>query len=103
MTTRPIPNDPSLEKLRTEAKRQRQADAAGETEALERVQEFHPRGGGARTRFLLADAQLVTARSYGFRSWAKIRQHLVEIEPFVWNPPPLPGPESRVEVFVRLA
>ena len=54
-------------------------------------------------RFSLADAQLVTARSYGFASWAKLKQHLAEIEPFVWNPPPLPDPESRVDVFLRLA
>ncbi len=55
------------------------------------------------SRFTLADAQLVTARSHGFTSWAKLKQHLVEITPFVWNAPSAPDPDSRVDVFVRLA
>lgn len=45
----------------------------------------------------------MTARTYGFASWAKLRQHLSDIEPLIWNTPPPPDPTSREEVFLRLA
>jgi hypothetical protein len=87
MPTRPLPNDPSLEHLRKQAKRLRNAVRTGDAEALARVREFHPHANGAIARFSLADAQLVVARSYEFASWARLKQHLIEIEPFFWNPP----------------
>jgi ankyrin repeat protein len=76
---------------------------AGDTEALEKAKEFHPHANRALAGFTLADAQLVTARSYGFANWTMLKQHLTDIEPFVWNPPPAPGPESRIDVFIRLS
>src|SRR5436309_3490287 len=103
MPTRPLPNNHSLDHLRKDAKRLRGSVLAGDADAIARVKEFHPRPNRAMGRFALADAQLVTARSYGFASWARLKQHLVEIEPFVWNPPPPPDPESLVDVFVGLA
>jgi ankyrin repeat protein len=103
MPTRSLPNNPSLEHLRKQAKRLRDALRAGDAVALAQVAEFHPRANEATSRFTLADAQLVTARSYGFASWVKLTRHLAEIEPFIWNPPPLPDPKSRVDVFIRLA
>jgi len=103
MPARPLPNNPSLEHLRKDARRLRNAVLASDADALGQVQEFHPRANQAISRFALADAYLVTARTYGFASWTKLKQHLVEIEPFIWNPPPVPNPESRVDVFVRLA
>jgi len=101
--TRPLPNNPSLEHLRKEAKRLRAAVLAGADDALAAVREFHPRAARAVARFTLADAQLAIARSYGFVSWAKLKHHLDEIAPFVWSPPPAPDPNSRVDVFLRLA
>src|SRR5262245_38891377 len=103
MPTCPLPNNPSLEHLRKDAKRLRAAVSAGAGGALAIVKEFHPRADRAAARFTLADAQLVTARSYGFATWARLKQHLRDIEPFVWNPPAVPDPASRVDVFVRLA
>lgn len=103
MPTRPLPNDPSLEHLRKQAKRLHHAARAGDPDALAQVREFHPRAEQAISRLSLTDAQLVTARSYGFANWAKLKQHLSEIEPFVWNPPPAPHPEARADVFIRLA
>jgi hypothetical protein len=103
MPTRSLPRNPSLDHLRKEAKRLRRAVLAGDTGALARVREFHPRSNHALSRFLLADAQLVTAQSYGFPGWTKLKQHLIEIAPFVWNPPPVPDPDSSVDVFIRLA
>jgi hypothetical protein len=101
MPARPLPNNPSLEHLRKHAKRLRDAVRGGEVDALAQVTEFHTRPNDAIGRFSLADAQLVTARSYGFASWARLKQHLTEIEPLVWNPPPLPDRESRVDVFLH--
>jgi ankyrin repeat protein len=103
MPTRPLPNNPSLEHLRKESKRLRKAVQLGDADALARVHEFHPSAGRALARFTLADAQLVAARSYGFTSWAKLKQHLAEITPFFWTAPAHPDPDSRVDVFVRLA
>jgi ankyrin repeat protein len=103
MPTRQLPNDPSFENLRKQAKRLLAGLRAGETAALAQVREFHPRREQAAVHFALADAQLVIARSYGFPSWAKLKQHLADIEPFVWNPPPVREPGSTVDVLVRLA
>src|SRR5437867_1707630 len=103
MPTRSLPNNPSLEHLRKDAKRLRRAVRAGEVSALRAVAEFHQRGTQAPDRFSLADAQFVTARSYGFASWTMLKEHLTEIGPFIWDPASLPDPESRADVFVRLA
>ena len=103
MPTRPLPNDPSLENLRKQSKSLRNAARSGAAEALASVREFHPRAEQVLGRFSLSDAQLVTARSYGFASWPKLKQHLAEIEPFVWDPPPAPDPASPVDVFIHLA
>jgi ankyrin repeat protein len=102
MPTRPLPNDPSLEHLRKHAKRLHHSVRAGDADALGQVREFHPRGDQAVASFRLSDAQLVTARSYGFASWAKLKQHLSDIAPYVWSPPPA-GPEPNSDVFIRLA
>jgi ankyrin repeat protein len=103
MPTRPLPNNPSLEHLRKDAKRLRAAASAGAGDALAMVKEFHPRADRVSGRFTLADAQMVTARSYGFASWATLKRHLSDIAPFVWNPPDVPDATSTVDVFVRLA
>jgi ankyrin repeat protein len=103
MPVSPLPSNPSIEHLRKDAKRLRRAVHAGDADALARVHEFHPLPPQALARFTLADAQLVTARSYGFASWAKLKQHLLEITPFIWDVPPPADPDSRVDVFVRLA
>jgi ankyrin repeat protein len=103
MPTRPLPNNPSFEHLRKDAKRLRNAVLAGEVAALGGVEEFLPRATRAIDRFSLADAQLVIARSHGFASWTKLKQHLIEIGPFIWDPSSLPAPQSNADVFVRLA
>jgi ankyrin repeat protein len=104
MPARPLPNDPSLEHLRKEAKRLQKAARAGDPDALRRVKEFHPRATGAGARWTLADAQLVTARSYGFANWTALKEHFAAIEPFVWSTPPRPNPATPLaDVFVRMA
>jgi ankyrin repeat protein len=103
MPTRCLPDDPSLEHLRKQAKRLRKAVHRGDPDALRQVEDFHPRPDRAMARFALTDAQLVTARSYGFASWAKLTRHLADVTPLIWNPPAAPDPASSVDIFLRLA
>jgi ankyrin repeat protein len=103
MPTRQLPDDPSFEHLRKDAKRLHKQVLAGQPDALVQVGEFHPRAKAAPGRFLLSDAQLTLARSYGFASWAALKQHLARIEPFVWNPPPLARAPRPEDMFIRLA
>ncbi len=103
MPTHPLPSSPSFERLRKQAKELRNAVRAGDVHARAVVRQFHPRADRALARFLLADAQLVTARSYGFASWARLKRHLFDIEPVIWNPPPAPDPQSHADVFLHLA
>lgn len=103
MPTRPLPNDPSLEHLRKDAKRLRKSVREKDPAAISAVREFHPRAGTILHRFSLADAQLTVARSYGFSNWARLKAHLAEIAPFVWHAPPPPNPAALEDVFLRLA
>jgi ankyrin repeat protein len=104
MPTCSLPNDPSLEHLRKDAKRLAQRVHAGDGAALALAREFHPRAAQALVAFSLADAQLTIARQYGFGSWPKLKAHLSAIEPFAWHTPPPPTDATPLdEVFVRLA
>ncbi len=80
MPTRPLPSDPSFDNLKNQAKRLHKAVHAGDVESVALVQELHPHSNKALGKFLLADAQLVIARSYRFASWAKLKQHLAMVQ-----------------------
>ena len=96
MPTRPLPNDPSLEHLRKEAKRLRNAVRAGDADALAQVQEFHPRATQATDRASRSPMRSSSPRApTGSRAGRSSKQHLAAIEPFVWNPPPLPDSRRR--------
>ncbi len=82
-----LPNNPSLENLRKQAKSLRKAVLAKEADALARVREFHPRPDEAIKNFSLNSAQLVIARSHGFASWPKLKQHLEVVDKYSWTPP----------------
>jgi len=103
MPSRSLPDNPSLTHLRKDAKRLRDAALLGDASSIADVTEFHPRADAALKRLSLADAQLVVARSYGFPSWARLKQHLADMETVIWNPPETIDTGSRVDVFVRLA
>jgi len=75
--TAELPEQPSLEQLRKQAKDLRDLAGAGVPGALELVAANHPRGAHAVT---LTGAQLVVARHYGFSSWARLKRHLEMIE-----------------------
>jgi len=65
--TRPIPARPNLEFDRKQAKALLDAVKSSQPEARTRFEAHHPRGIPPEPR--MADALLVVAREYGFRSW----------------------------------
>ncbi|GIJ64025.1 hypothetical protein [Virgisporangium aurantiacum] len=79
------------------------------------MREFHPRltdipdGAAALTAFALADAQLVVARSYGFVSWPRLREHIDTVTRYTRSPhhQPIGGPITTAaglaDEFLRLA
>jgi ankyrin repeat protein len=78
MPDRILPDRPNLEQFKKQAKELRRAAAAGEVEALARVEKHHPRMHDAATlrAIALADAQLVLAREHGYESWPKFAQQI---------------------------
>jgi hypothetical protein len=77
VATARLPDDPSFEQLRRQAKDLRDLSGAGLQGALDLVGTHHPDGPHAVS---LAGAQFVVARHYGFPSWAALRQHVTTIE-----------------------
>lgn len=87
-----LPDHPDLTPLRRQAKSLRDRVRAGDADAIARVHEHHPSpravpGDDATTTgFLLADAQLTVARSYGFSSWPALRRHVDEVHRLTRSP-----------------
>ena len=76
-TPRLLPDRPSLEQLRKQAKDLLRDARAGDASALSRMSAV---GRGASAPHLaLADAQLTLAREYGFPSWPKLVHHVESI------------------------
>lgn len=88
--TAPLPENPSLEHLKGQAKLFRDLVRSRDSGALSMVEELHPRLGGddldGDLRFRTADAQLVIARLYGFPSWARLRGHLAVLTSHSFTP-----------------
>jgi ankyrin repeat protein len=113
--TRELPREPSLEHLRNQAKALRRRALAGDNAALELIREFHPRFADLDARaagvatVALADAQLVTARQYGFDSWPKLRRHVEIVTRYTRSPHrsstggPVTTEQARADEFLRLA
>jgi ankyrin repeat protein len=70
--SRSLPPHPSLEQQKTQAKELLKSLRAGDAGARERVRRHLP----DKRRITLADAQFVTAREYGFESWARLKTHI---------------------------
>ena len=79
---RPLPNAPSLEYERKEAKALLRQIRAGDAGALQRAQSTHPVALRDRRpdELKLADAQHVVAREYGFTSWPRMVEYFEEME-----------------------
>jgi WD40 repeat protein len=85
MSGKELPPRPSLEYYHKQAKNLLKKYRAGDSEALQRVRQWHPllgRREGApveREDILLADAQWVIAREHGFESWSKFVRHVQHV------------------------
>ncbi|GAB1818512.1 ankyrin repeat domain-containing protein [Herbidospora sp. RD11066] len=100
MSLRHLPDNPSVEWLRKQAKTLLRSAKAGDPEALGLVAAFHPRPPQA---LKLADAQLVTARSYGFASWPRLRDHLGTVARYSRSPHLVEPRGDLPDEFLRLA
>lgn len=80
-TLSPLPDRPSLEYMRKEAKTLLRRLRAGDREALERAYARHsPLDKTPHPALKLADAQLVLARDYGFSSWPRLVRYFDELQ-----------------------
>jgi ankyrin repeat protein len=68
-----LPTNPSLDRLKVDARRLQRAMTDSDAEALALVQRYHPK---PPTRFALHDAQLTVARRYGFTGWPALVHYL---------------------------
>jgi ankyrin repeat protein len=95
-----LPNNPDLDHLRSQAKRLLGYANAGVPEALALIDEFHPHHPAS---LKLSDAQLVTARRYGFASWPKLKAHLDIVRQLTRSPHRVAASGDLVDEFLRLA
>ena len=99
-----LPLKSSLENLRKQAKSLLRTARAGDEAARKKFLAFHPTE-TQPSNLTLSDAQLVIARSYGFPSWPKLKQH-VTIESYSALPGELRNAENSdklVDRFISLA
>ena len=77
-----LPARPSLEHLRKQAKDLLHRARTGDVDAMARFGAVIPRwrDGGAPSDAVLADAQFVVAREYGFDSWARLVRHVESLD-----------------------
>ncbi|MFC0545934.1 ankyrin repeat domain-containing protein [Kutzneria chonburiensis] len=95
-----LPDDPSFDHLRRQARALHRAVVAGDADALARVRRSY----GTFSRFPLATAQLVVAREYGFASWARLKEHVAVIDRYRWpRRNGMPVTSSPSDEFCRLA
>ena len=82
MPTRTLPPRPDLAQLKLQAKELLRDHRAGKLSAAARIAANHPRFKGRSQKtilerpLLLADAQLVLAREYGFEKWAQLKDRI---------------------------
>jgi ankyrin repeat protein len=79
MPDRTLPDHPSLEQYKKQAKELYRSVAAGKAGAIERIRRHHPRfraESDSLHALSLADAQLVLAREHGYESWPKFARHI---------------------------
>src|SRR5262249_41672807 len=73
---------PDLGHLKFQARDVLKLQASHDTQAAQRIREFHPRFHNATDSTIfsaplkLADAQLIIAREYGFPSWTRLKRHI---------------------------
>ncbi len=109
---RRLPANPSLEHLKNQARDLQRSVESADSEALALFEALHPRGAeplGDEGKLKLADAQLATARLYGFPSWPRMSEIVEEILKWTRSPHSQPvggvidGDRARHDEFLRLA
>ncbi len=95
-----LPDDPSLEHLKGQAKTLLRRFRDGDEAARALLREHHP---DVPEELKLADAQLVVARGYGFASWPKLKAHLDVIARYSRSPHKAGPASDPVDEFLRLA
>ena len=101
--TQDLPEQPSLEQLRNQAKDLRRAVLAGSTAATAEVTARYPDAQvPAGAPLSLQTAQLVIARRYGFTSWTRLKRH-VEILQRYSRFPDRVSTSDDADTFLRLA
>jgi hypothetical protein len=80
MSTHHLPVIPHLDHLKRQAKDLRDAYAAGDAAARERVRVHRGRNQSPPDPLKLSDAHLVIAREYGFTSWPRLKSHVVGLD-----------------------
>ncbi|MGK4578510.1 hypothetical protein [Kitasatospora sp. HPMI-4] len=100
MATVRLPDDPSFEQLRKQAKDLRDQARSGAPDALGLVGSHHPDGPRPPS---LAGAQLVIARRHGFPSWAALKRHVQIIRHYRRTPDQVDAASSPADEFLLLA
>jgi ankyrin repeat protein len=95
-----LPENPSLEHLRNEARQLLRGVRTGETRALATAGALYP---GPLPELRLTGAQLVVARAYGFTSWARLRAHLRMVATYARRPDEAEPSADPAAEFLRLA
>jgi hypothetical protein len=84
---KPLPDRPSLEQLKKQAKELVKSHRTQDASTVALIREFLPALAGKTDDeitlfpFALHDAQSVVARQYGFRSWSHLRDHVEKLDP----------------------
>jgi hypothetical protein len=84
MPVKPLPSNPSLDDLFSEARHLLSTHAARDRQAAQRIREFHPAFSRASDAEIfgatlsVADGQLTIARERGFEAWERMRRRIEE-------------------------
>lgn len=98
MATLSLPHQPNLEQLREQARELQRGVRSGDAAALAVASLDRP-----VSTFVLAQAQTVIARRYGFASWARLRHHVEAIGERTWVYSDASGTDEPADAFLRLA
>ena len=101
-----LPDSPNMEQLKNQARDLQRSVQSGDNAARELFEAGHPRAAEALSRESgpkLSDAQLATARLYGFPSWPRMTEIVEEIVRWTRNPHRVEATDDEVSEFLRLA
>jgi hypothetical protein len=98
-----LPENPSFDHLKNEAKQLLRGVRAGEILALAEAGGWLRVADEELSGLRLAGAQLVVARKYGFTSWSRLRAHMAMVHTFARRPDKVGSSADPATEFLRLA